>query len=923
MQSMNGNRRFLVLAFALCLQFLLARAAFAGEYSYPVAFEKFDSVLANPYETYRLPAAIKQEPGSPLVLEAEHASKIELHGAEQLAFLSDAVGGVAVRQIKEIYFTFETVTPGTYTMWLRCKGRPGGGVSGPNYVVLDGRWISSNSVKIGRTDKKGVWMWVKGTTQDIAAGTHHLQLRANLFLYGACIDRILLAGDQNYIPDDNDTGPSANAVAVRSGSAISSVIDAKGVRKWKRIWCRKALAGGKVTWRYKPEGSSEWKEVSEDDVSSIPADSPFRLKMTLACSLEKMTPIVDTVRLAYEGEPLRRELAPGVLYEALPDGGCVVSSDIYRATFAPTGRISSIKMDERELMVTGDSGWSGWWTEFGRDLGGSPKLVPLSRPDLTPDNRIAVRTDEIAQLFEFHKNRIRIALSEHGGNVITARGTIAHVFKINPNLDIDRIVEKGTGKVIEKGREASNTPQVFFRDGSSFIVNPVSVHLPSYIRYYDGPDRPAYAYFVSNRENFNTIGLTFTIKPGESKLLEQDIVCAKENHVFEAGKPVTVMVNSLIPRNLSSFEGSGKLILKEMYVPKDRKPQVFEKTIPLNVSGEDIKKPIIWKATLRKPGHYYGEYQLIKDGNAFRSESFYILYGPEADRAKPPRDFDAFWKRTMSKLERMPRTFERLSTKKQNNFILSRITFKTIDEKDAWGSLAEPKAEGKYPAILKLPAVFHHYGGGIEPKPGFVVLGCDVMGFDPNELNPFSEEARKIYQPWQKSVVKKPEEFWLYYAYCTIARAYDILENHPKVDRKRIYITGISQGGGLTLAAAGLRPQNAGALSVVPGLCRIKFASEGRGAWGPTFKPGPHFAEMQRMAKYFETAYLVKNIRSRLVMFIGLRDDHTPPYAAATVFYHIPKNIKERKLIVDPEAHHQGREDLYAYIPRWTEEDEK
>jgi len=89
------------------------------------------------------------------------------------------------------------------------------------------------------------------------------------------------------------------------------------------------------------------------------------------------------------------------------------------------------------------------------------------------------------------------------------------------------------------------------------------------------------------------------------------------------------------------------------------------------------------------------------------------------------------------------------------------------------------------------------------------------------------------------------------------------------VDTHRIYITGVSQGGGLTTAAAGLRPQNAGAMAIVPGLCRIAWASpsEGRGAWGPTFEEGPNYADMARMAQYFETAYLVPNIRSRFVMF--------------------------------------------------------
>jgi len=349
-----------------------------------------------------------------------------------------------------------------------------------------------------------------------------------------------------------------------------------------------------------------------------------------------------------------------------------------------------------------------------------------------------------------------------------------------------------------------------------------------------------------------------------------------------------------------------------------------------NIPAGNRKIPVIWNFKLNKPGLYGGSFQLIENDKIIRSSGFCVLYASEKLKAPPPpADYDAFWKRTMDKLAKVPIEFTRQSTSEKNNYIFSRIEFKSVDGKPAWGNLAEPKAEGKYPAILKLPPVSTN-APGYNPKTdrGFVVLGCEVYGYDPHWSAEKKRQHAKAggvqYQPFEASIAERPEDFWIYYACCTISRAYDILANHPKVDRNRIYITGVSQGGGLALAAAGLRPQNAGALPIVPGLARIDWRIYNRGAaWGPYPPKGEHFDEMAKMLMYFETAYLMKNIRSRMVMWVGLFDDHTPPHAAASVFYHTPENLKERKLLVGPWTGHGGNSELDKIIPRWAKEDER
>lgn len=909
-----------------------SRHGFGQEPSHriPVVFEAFtNGVVTDVYESYRLATTLEEEAGRPMVFEAEHASKISLHGAERLAHLADAAGGVSVWQLKHMWLNFRTLRAATYTVWYRCMARPGFGVSGPFRATIDNGLMLEPTTVPRRTDKTGCWMWLKGNRYQLNPGLHHMQILSNLVFYGACVDRIVWSKDTAFRPSDTDLGPPETAAAtVDRGSATSAVINLKGVEKWERIVRREVLCGGGVTWAFRSEGANDWRILEADDISAVPVDRPFRLRMTLTASADRKTPFVDTVRLEYRGAALKRELASGVMYDAAPGGGCTVTTDIYRARFGPDGRMVSLRLFDQELLEVGEHVRAGWWMQFtpGSDRT-DIRRVQLGPAELSAGNRIARRTDETTQLFEFGRSKIMIHLSSFGGATMDGPGALAHAFRLNPTLPVHRIVEHGTGKVIAPGHPVTPTPQVFLKDGASFVVKPVSVRLPAFLSYPDGPDKSALVEWRDNRENYNTIGLTFTLRPGDSPLLGTDVLCAQPDHDFPIGEPVRITTNSMIPRALSSFTGNGKFVLKELYAPERRTPDIFEKTIALDVrSGEAARAPLEWLPTLSRPGHYYGEYQLIRGGDVLRSSWFYLIYGAETDRAPGrPKDLDAFWARAMAHLADMPATFTRLATVERQQHLVSRITFRTIDGRNGWGRLTEPKKDGTYPAVLRLPAVFHHFGGklGSVTRKDFVTLGCDVMGFDPDEVDPFSSAGRAVYQPWQRSVVDKPEQFWLYYAYCTAARGYDILESHPKVDPNRIYITGASQGGGLTIAAAGLRPQNAGALSIVPGICRIAWASqlEGRGAWGPRFAAGPDYEKMARMAQYFETAHLVKSLRNRLVMFIGLRDDHTPPYAAATVFHHVPETIRERKLIVDPWAHHHGRDDLKTYIPRWARED--
>jgi cephalosporin-C deacetylase len=74
--------------------------------------------------------------------------------------------------------------------------------------------------------------------------------------------------------------------------------------------------------------------------------------------------------------------------------------------------------------------------------------------------------------------------------------------------------------------------------------------------------------------------------------------------------------------------------------------------------------------------------------------------------------------------------------------------------------------------------------------------------------------------------VLKPETYYYRRVFTDAVRAVEAARSHESVDKTRVAVTGGSQGGGITLAAAGLIPDLAAALPDVPFLCHYRRAVE-------------------------------------------------------------------------------------------------
>jgi cephalosporin-C deacetylase len=146
---------------------------------------------------------------------------------------------------------------------------------------------------------------------------------------------------------------------------------------------------------------------------------------------------------------------------------------------------------------------------------------------------------------------------------------------------------------------------------------------------------------------------------------------------------------------------------------------------------------------------------------------------------------------------------------------------------------------------------------------------------------------------WMTQGIRDPKKYYYRYVYADAVRALELLARREEVDAKRIAITGVSQGGGITLAVAALSDRPALALPDIPYLCDYRRATAIAGAGPypeiPNFlKAFPDLYEQAfRTLSYCDNLNLAPMIKCRTVISNCLWDDVCPPSTIYAVYNHM------------------------------------
>lgn len=295
------------------------------------------------------------------------------------------------------------------------------------------------------------------------------------------------------------------------------------------------------------------------------------------------------------------------------------------------------------------------------------------------------------------------------------------------------------------------------------------------------------------------------------------------------------------------------------------------------------------------------------------------VYKPERVE---PADFDAFWQKTLEAARAFPL---------DARFVPAEFGLETLDVWDvtfngyagqpikAWMML--PKGQKS-----KLPCVVEYigYGGGRSfpyrwltfPSCGYAYLVMDTRGqgsvWSHGDTPDMDDSTSSPQVPgFMTRDILSPETYYYRRLMTDAVRAVETAASHPLVDVDRVVVTGGSQGGGLTLAVAGLVPSVLAAMPDVPFLCHYRRAVQiiDSYPYGEIVKfCHTHRDKVETVfhtLSYFDGLNFATRAKARALFSVGLRDETCPP---STIFAAYNHYAGEKEIRVYEFNNHEGGE---------------
>jgi cephalosporin-C deacetylase len=283
-----------------------------------------------------------------------------------------------------------------------------------------------------------------------------------------------------------------------------------------------------------------------------------------------------------------------------------------------------------------------------------------------------------------------------------------------------------------------------------------------------------------------------------------------------------------------------------------------------------------------------------------------------------PEDFDAFWAETLAEVRSHPLapSWTPVTDTFLSTVDVFDVRFAGWAGQPVAGWLILPRgAEGPLPAVVE----FIGYSGGrglpeerlLYASAGYAHLVVDSRGQGHATPDRTEGQGGQWVGGFMTRGIEDPRHYYYRRLMSDCVRAVEAAREHPMVDPDRVVVAGGSQGGGLSIAVAGLAPELvAAALPDVPFLCHFRRAVE-----IASEDPYPEIAEYLRRhsrnrveetfrtLSYFDGANFAARATAPALFSVGLMDPICPPstvYAA----YHRWKG--EAGIEVWPFADHGG-----------------
>ena len=263
-----------------------------------------------------------------------------------------------------------------------------------------------------------------------------------------------------------------------------------------------------------------------------------------------------------------------------------------------------------------------------------------------------------------------------------------------------------------------------------------------------------------------------------------------------------------------------------------------------------------------------------------------------------PADFDTFWDGLLAQSAEIPlnATVELVPLRCTPEIEVYDVHYDSLDGVRIAGWYALPRERsGKLPAIVQMPGYLQ----------------------DPPIPRAWAQKGYAAFAPAPRGKIRSNQQFNPGYPgllthnmvdrntytyrgfYIDAMRTIDFLLARDEVDGERIGVTGSSQGGGLTISTAGLRPEVRAAAAGAPYLCGYMDSIELTHTYPyheirDYLRIYPERKEAVRdTLAYFDGINFGPRITCPIMVYIGLQDNVCPPETGYAAFHTIASEDKQ------------------------------
>ena len=391
---------------------------------------------------------------------------------------------------------------------------------------------------------------------------------------------------------------------------------------------------------------------------------------------------------------------------------------------------------------------------------------------------------------------------------------------------------------------------------------------------------------------------------------------------YKPGQPVRFRIVAVQDGHALTGDTVNVRIGPEMVAPK------VDRMVELNANGVTVDG-----GTMSEPGFLRCIATVERNGKTYRGLAT-AAFEPEAiqpTQTDPP-DFDQFWAAGKAELAKLPIDARVTPLADYGNATVacSHVNLRNIgmsaQPSRLYGILCEPKAPGKYPALLEVPGagVRSYRGLAQMASHGIITLQIGIHGIPVTmEKDVYDSLGAGALANYNTFGLDNRDRYYYRRVYLGCVRANDFLTSLPNWDGEHLAVAGGSQGGALTIVTAGLDPRVKGLAALYPALSDVTGYLHNRaGGWphmfrateGPAMHRTPDKIETTR---YYDVVNFARRVKVTGLYAWGFNDETCPPTSMYSAYNVIPG---PKKLILALETGHNTVPEEVDAVNAWLVE---